>query len=84
MTVCEIKERGLWRLIAVREAVNLSEKQIEEPCLRCIECHGRILIVLDGRGKGTAHCRHFKRHDGCSKAGNIFKGIAIRHPDALA
>jgi hypothetical protein len=58
---CEVKVRGAWVTISLRDALTLDKDRIK----RCPECHGRLRAHGIGRNGEAAHFEHYEANPGC-------------------
>lgn len=72
---CEAWIKGKWIVVSVESALTRPALSV-----RCLECHGPIILMRAGRNNSTrAHSEHRASHPGCS-LGHYFNGTRSPHP----
>lgn len=75
---CQAWIRGKWRVVPVEAA-----RVRPATTVRCLECHGPIILMQAGRNNTTrAHAEHRPGHAGCS-LGHYFNGVRSPHPQQV-
>ena len=80
LTECEIKIDGVWCTVAVEQAW----LKPEGARLRCLVCHGPVVVHGAYSPGRRAFLQHRKSHDGCPFNAKGYSGTASPHPEALA